>query len=98
MSGLLHLGWFRLVHSQSVAAQEFRAVPGARKAIWHGMIALEKSLRGLLRYSGLKVGASSGGRFDTRIRGPNSQNLPVAARATAEREDLRAPVVTGRHG
>jgi transposase len=65
---LLHLGWFRPVHCKSVSAQETRAVLGARKAIQQNMIALEMSLRGLLRNFGLKVGAVSRGRFETRIR------------------------------
>lgn len=65
---LLHLGWFRPVHCKSVSAQEIRAVLGARKAIQQGMIALEMSLRGLLRNFGLKVGAISRGRFEHRIR------------------------------
>src|SRR6056297_3367648 len=65
---LLHLGWFRPVHCKSVSAQEVRAVLSARKAVQQGMIALEMSLRGLLRKFGLKVGAISRGRFEHRIR------------------------------
>lgn len=65
---LLHLGWFRPVHCKSVSAQEVRAVLSARKAVQQGMIALEMSLRGLLRNFGLKVGAISRGRFEHRIR------------------------------
>lgn len=64
---LLHLGWFRPVHCKSVSAQEVRAVLAARKAIQGNMIALEMSLRGLLRNFGLKVGAISRGRFEARI-------------------------------
>ena len=65
---LLHMGWFRPVHCKSVSAQEIRAVLGARKALQQGMIALEMSLRGLLRNFGLKVGAISRGRYEHRIR------------------------------
>ena len=65
---LLHMGWFRPVHCKSVSAQEVRALLAARKAIQQGMIALELSLRGLLRNFGLKVGAISRGQFDSRIR------------------------------
>lgn len=65
---LLHLGWFRPVQCRSVSAQEVRAVPGARKAIQQSMIALKRSLRGLLRNFGLKVGMISRGRFESRIR------------------------------
>lgn len=65
---LLHMGWFRPVHCKSVSAQEVRAVLSARKAVQQGMIALEMSLRGLLRNFGLKVGTVSRGRFEARIR------------------------------
>lgn len=65
---LLHLGWFRPVHCKSVSAQEVRAILSARKAIQQNMIALEMSLRGVLRNFGLKVGAISRGRFEHRIR------------------------------
>lgn len=64
---LLHLGWFRPVHCKSISAQEVRALLGARKAIQQGMIALEMSMRGLLRNFGLKVGAISRGRYEFRI-------------------------------
>jgi transposase len=43
-------------------------VLGARKAVQQGFIALELSLRGLLRNFGLKVGTISRGRFEQRIR------------------------------
>jgi transposase len=76
---LLHLGWFRPVHCKSVSAQEVRAVLGARKAIQQGMIALELSLRGLLRNFGLKVGAISRGRFDLRSRELAVGNLMLEA-------------------
>src|SRR6056297_4294391 len=61
---LLHLGWFRPVHCKSVSAREVRAVLNARKAVQQGFIALEMSLRGLLRNFGLKVGTISRGRFE----------------------------------
>lgn len=79
---LLHLGWFRPVHCKSVSAQEVRAMLGARKAIQQGMIALEMSLRGLLRNFGLKVGAISRGRFERRIRELTDGNAMLEA-ATA---------------
>src|SRR6056297_2458265 len=65
---LLHLGWFRPVHCKSVSSQEVRAALSARKAVRQGVIALEMSLRGLLRNFGLKVGAISRGRFEHRLR------------------------------
>lgn len=78
---LLHLGWFRPVHCKSVSAQEVRAVLGARKAVQQSMIALEMSLRGLLRNFGLKVGAVSRGRFEARIRDLVADN-PMLVAAT----------------
>ncbi|KZY35554.1 transposase [Roseovarius sp. HI0049] len=76
---LLHLGWFRPVHCKSVSAQEVRAVLAARKAIQGNMIALEMSLRGLLRNFGLKVGAISRGRFEARIRELVAGNMMLEA-------------------
>ena len=86
---LLHLGWFRPVHCKSISAQEVRALLGARKAIQQGMIALELSLRGLLRNFGLKVGAISRGRFDVRIRELAEGNAMLEA-ATAPMLRARA--------
>ena len=79
---LLHLGWFRPVHCKPVSAQETRAVLGARKAIQQNMIALEMSLRGLLRNFGLKVGAISRGRFEARIRELAEGNLMLETAIT----------------
>lgn len=84
---LLHLGWFRPVHCKSVSAQEVRALLGARKAVQQGMIALELSLRGLLRNFGLKVGAISRGQFEHRIRELARDNPMLEA---ASRPMLRA--------
>ena len=78
---LLHLGWFRPVHCKSISAQEVRAVLGARKAVQQGFIALEMSLRGLLRNFGLKVGTISRGRFEQRIRELTTGN-PMLEAAT----------------
>lgn len=86
---LLHLGWFRPVHCKSVSAQETRAVLGARKAVQQSMIALEMSLRGLLRNFGLKVGAISRGRFEARIRELADGN-PMLETATAPMLRARA--------
>lgn len=92
---LLHLGWFRPVHCKSVSAQEVRAVLGARKAVQQGFIALEMSLRGLLRNFGLKVGAISRGRFEHRIRALAAGNPmletatePMLRARTSLRQDL----------
>lgn len=86
---LLHLSWFRPGHCKSVSAQEVRAVLGARKAIQQGMIALEMSMRGLLRNFGRKVGAISRGRYEQRIRELADGN-PMLETATAPMLRARA--------
>jgi transposase len=78
---LLHLGWFRPVRCKSVSTQEVRALLSARKAVQQGMIALEMSLRGLLRNFGLKVGTISRGRFEARIRELAEGNAMLQAAA-----------------
>ncbi|MFW8634915.1 hypothetical protein [Cribrihabitans pelagius] len=58
---MLHLGWFRPVHCKSVPAQEIRAMLPARETIQQNMIALELSLRGLLRNFGSRPTQSPAG-------------------------------------
>jgi len=84
---LLHLGWFRPVHCKSVSAQEIRVILSARKAIQQNMLALEMSLRVLLRNFGLKVGAISRGKFEHRIR--------ELAEGNAMLETATAPMLRG---
>ena len=64
---LMRLGWFRPVHCKSQPAQEVRAVLTARKLLQTKLLDIEKSLRGILRGFGLKVGAISTGAFAARI-------------------------------
>ena len=64
---LMRLGWFRPVHCKSQPAQEVRAVLTARKLLQTKLLDVEKSLRGILRGFGLKVGAISTGGFEARI-------------------------------
>ena len=49
-------------------------MPSARKAIQQGMIALEMSLRGLLRNFGLKVSVISRDRYKYRFREVTDEN------------------------
>jgi len=65
---LLRLGWYRPVHAKSASAQEMRALLTARKLIQSKLLDIESGIRGVLRGFGLKVGAISRGRFETRIR------------------------------
>src|ERR1700754_1177156 len=65
---LMRLGWFRSVHCKSLPAQELRAVLTARKLVQSKRHDLEMSLRGILRGFGLKVGPTTAGSFENRIR------------------------------
>jgi len=65
---LMRLGWFRPVHCKSVAAQEVRALLGARKLVQSKLFDVEMSLRGILRGFGRKVGPTTPRRFAARIR------------------------------
>ena len=64
---LMRLGWFRPVHCKSLAAQETRAVLGARKLLQSKLQDAENSLRGILRGFGLKVGKTTARSFAARI-------------------------------
>jgi transposase len=65
---LMRLGWFRPVHCKSLAAQETRAVLGARKLLQIKLHDVEMSLRGTLRGFGLKVGKTTPKTFESRVR------------------------------
>src|SRR3954470_10677518 len=65
---LMRLGWFRPVHCKSLAAQETRALLGARKLLQTKLHDIELSVRGTLRGFGLKVGKTTPKTFERRVR------------------------------
>src|SRR5215467_1252473 len=65
---LLRMGWFRPVHAKSAGSQEVRALLVARKQLQHKLKDIERSLRGILRGFGLKVGKVNDKTFEARIR------------------------------
>jgi transposase len=65
---LLRMGWFRPVHRKSPDAQEVRALLVGRKLLQNKLLDIERSIRGLLRGFGLKVGQVSRGRLAARVR------------------------------
>lgn len=65
---LLRMGWYRPVHSKSLASQDIRALLTGRKLLQSKLRDVELSIRGILRGYGLKVGEVSRGQFDGRIR------------------------------
>lgn len=60
---IVRTGWFKAVHLKSVAVQRLRTLTAARKAAVRALTGNEQVIRGLLRPSGLKIGAV------TRVRG-----------------------------
>lgn len=65
---LMRLGWFRPVWCKSQPAQEARALLSARRRLKDKAQDVQKSLRGLLRNFGLKLGRADGKAFDPRVR------------------------------
>jgi transposase len=91
---LMRMGWFRPVHAKSATSQEIRALLTARKMLQGKVLDVERSLRGILRGFGLKVGRVTPRTYEARIRDLAS-GQPVleavaaamlAARATLRRE------------
>jgi transposase len=65
---LVRLGWFRPVWCKSASSQEARALLGARRLLLDKAKDVEKSLRGLLRNFGLKLGKAAGRTFEPKAR------------------------------
>jgi transposase len=65
---LLRMGWYRPVHSKSLAAQEARALLAGRRMLLGKLLDLELSIRGILRGFGLKLGETTRARFAGRVR------------------------------
>ena len=64
---LIRLGWFRPVHCKSLPAQETRALLTARKLVQAKLHDVESSLRGILRWLGLKVGQTTSRTFKGHV-------------------------------
>ena len=89
---LLQLGWFSAVHCKSVTAQETRAVLTGRSALKKALIAIELSMRGILRNFGLKMGQISRKGYEERVReliDGNDALKQMALPILAARADLR---------
>ena len=65
---MMRVGLYRPVHVKTAASQEKRTLLAARKLLQGQNRAIENDLRGLLRSFGLKVGPTSAGAFDARVR------------------------------
>jgi transposase len=65
---MMRVGLYRPVHVKTAASQEKRTLLTARKLLQGQNRAIENDLRGLLRSFGLKVGPTSAGGFDARVR------------------------------
>jgi transposase len=65
---MMRVGLYRSVHVKSEASMEKRTLLAARKLLQGQNRAIENDVRGLLRSFGLKVGPTSAGTFDARVR------------------------------
>jgi transposase len=65
---MMRVGLYRPVHVKTAASQEKRTLLAARKLLQGQNRAIENDVRGLLRSFGLKVGPTSTGAFDARVR------------------------------
>ena len=65
---MMRVGLYRPVHVKTSASQEKRTLLAARKLLQGQNRAIENDLRGLLRSFGLKVGPTSAGAFEARVR------------------------------
>src|ERR1700761_8944824 len=94
---LMRLGWFRPVHCKSLAAQETRAVLGARKLLQTKLHDIEMSLRGTLRGFGLKVGKTTPKTFESRVRTlvADHPTLMMITDGARRRVDRRADLCLG---
>lgn len=64
---LVRMGWLRPVHVKSMNAQEVRALLTARKLLLTKLLDVEKSIRGILRGFGLKMGRVTRKEFAARV-------------------------------
>jgi len=65
---MMRVGLFKPVHVKTLVAQEQRMLLTSRKLLQRKLLDVESDLRGTLRNFGLKVGAVSSLRYDTRVR------------------------------
>ena len=86
-------GWYRPVHCKSLPAQEVRTLLAGRKLLQTKLLDVERSIRGLLRGFGLKMGEVSKGRFVARVEeliAGHAMLEQVIGAMLAARESLRA--------
>jgi transposase len=65
---MMRVGLYRPVHVKTRISQEKRMLLTSRKLLQGQIRAIENDLRGSLRTFGLRVGATSAGTFDERVR------------------------------
>jgi hypothetical protein len=64
---MMRLGHYRSVHVKSKASQLLRTTLIARKKFVDHMLAIEDTIRGLMKVHGLKLGAVHRSRFAARV-------------------------------
>jgi transposase len=86
---MMRVGLYRPVHVKTPESQQRRMLLVGRKLLQAKVRAVENDLRGSLRTFGLKVGHTSAGGFDRRVRDLVEGMPPVAAAAAALLEARR---------
>lgn len=86
---MMRVGLYRPVHVKTPESQQRRMLLVGRKLLQAKVRAVENDLRGSLRTFGLKVGHTSAGGFDRRVRDLVGGMPPVAAVAAALLEARR---------
>jgi transposase len=67
IADMMRLGHYRKVHVKSKASQLLRTVLIARKKFVDHMLAIENTIRGLLKVHGLKLGNVHRSRFSAKV-------------------------------
>lgn len=69
--GIAHMmrtGWFKAVHVKSKDAQKLRVLLGNRRCLLDKRLDIDSRIRGTIKAFGLKVGKTSVGTFEARVR------------------------------
>lgn len=87
---MMRLGHFRSVHVKSKASQVMRTTLIARQKFVDHVVAIEQTIRGLLKVHGLKIGAVHRCTFSTRVESllANAPELRIAIEPLLESRNI----------
>ncbi len=82
--GIAHMmrtGWYRAVHVKTTDSQKLRVLIGNRRFLLDKRLDIDSRIRGTFKAFGLKVGKTSVGTFEARIREPMEEDNPHRTRS-----------------